>query len=140
MKIFSYLCDVIKRKIKECKRCQKPSVIFGQGLCSFCYRIVNSRALKRTPIKKRSRKYTKHVKEYSSLRQQYLLDNPCCAVRLPNCSYGDTDQLTIHHMKGRGKYFLDTSTWLTVCMSCHRYVEDHPEQAKANGWSRSRLD
>lgn len=131
---------MIRHKIKICKTCEKPSVIFGHGLCSSCYRKANSRHLKRSPIKKRSTKYTKHLKEYSALRKQFLTDNPCCAVRLPHCSYGDPEQLTVHHTKGRGKYFLDISTWLSVCMSCHRYIEDHPEQAKANGWSKSRLD
>lgn len=60
-------------------------------------------------------------------------------VRLPDCTHCDPELLTVHHKRGRGPYLLDTTTWLAACMSCHRYIEDHPEIAKENGWSESRM-
>jgi hypothetical protein len=41
-------------------------------------------------------------------------------------------------MKGRGKYHLDTSTWLSVCRNCHDWIEKNPEEAKELGYSQSR--
>lgn len=45
----------------------------------------------------------------------------------------------VHHMRGRGKYLLDESTWKALCRSCHSAVENHPEMAVKNGLSSSRL-
>jgi predicted HNH restriction endonuclease len=45
----------------------------------------------------------------------------------------------VHHKKGRGKYHLDTSTWLPVCRNCHEWIETHPEDAKELGYSETRI-
>ena len=42
--------------------------------------------------------------------------------------------------KGRGKYLLDTSTWLSVCRNCHNWIETHPEDAKELGFSISKTE
>jgi len=42
-------------------------------------------------------------------------------------------------MKGRGKYHLDTTTWLSVCRSCHMWIEENPDAAEQFGYTLSRL-
>jgi hypothetical protein len=58
---------------------------------------------------------------------------------IPNDSF-DSEGIQIHHKKGRiGHLLWNTKYFLAVCPNCHRYIEDHPEQARSNGWSLSRL-
>ena len=82
-----------------------------------------------------SKKMVKTNSEYSKLRKIHLNKHPMCQAKVFNCSLRSTD---IHHTKGRGKYHLDTSTWLSVCRSCHNWIETHPEEAKELGYSHSR--
>ena len=76
-------------------------------------------------------------REYSKLRREFLLDKSVCRANIYRCSVQATD---IHHMKGRGKYHLDISTWLPVRRSCHTYIEEHPEEAIELGFSQKRND
>jgi hypothetical protein len=73
--------------------------------------------------------------DYSKLRKIHLDKLPMCQAKVFNCTLRSTD---IHHMKGRGKYHLDTSTWLSVCRNCHDWIEKNPEEAKELGYSQSR--
>lgn len=75
--------------------------------------------------------------EYSKLRKVFFDKHPMCQAKIHNCSLKSTD---VHHMKGRGKYHLDTSTWLSVCRSCHNWIENNPEDAKDLGFSMTRVD
>lgn len=76
-------------------------------------------------------------KEYFKLVEQFKKDNPECKAKVNgNCTKITDDP---HHRKGRGEYLLDVSTWLPVCRNCHIYIENHPKEAKAKGWSESRL-
>lgn len=58
-----------------------------------------------------------------------------CQAKIHKCSLSSTD---VHHMRGRGKYHLDTTTWLSVCRNCHTFIELNPEDAKELGFSISR--
>ncbi len=75
-------------------------------------------------------------REYSKLRKQFLSERSVCRAKIHNCSIQATD---VHHMKGRGKYHLDTTTWLPVCRNCHMWIETNPEDAKELGYSISRV-
>ena len=86
-------------------------------------------------LNKASKKMVKTNSEYSKLRKTYLEKYPMCHAKVYNCFLKSTD---IHHMKGRGKYHLDTSTWLSVCRSCHDWIEKHPDEAKELGYSDTR--
>jgi len=59
-----------------------------------------------------------------------------CQAKTHVCTLKSTD---VHHMKGRGKYLNDTSTWLSVCRTCHEWIENNPKDAKELGYSISRL-
>jgi hypothetical protein len=73
---------------------------------------------------------------YTKLRKQQLNKYPVCQANIYNCTIKSTD---IHHMQGRGKYYLDISTWLCVCRNCHVWITEHPEDAKELNLSKSRL-
>ena len=45
----------------------------------------------------------------------------------------------IHHKKGRGKYHNDVNTWLSVCRSCHNWIELNPIEAEELGLSIKRI-
>ena len=84
------------------------------------------------------------MKEYRKLRLKYLSkpSNKYCKAKIPGVCMGRQVQgieLTIHHKKGRGRYLLDTNTWLPCCMMCHRYIEENPDFAKELGFSEDRL-
>lgn len=40
----------------------------------------------------------------------------------------------VHHMKRRGKYFLDTSSWLAVSRQAHDWIHLNPKEATEMGW------
>lgn len=71
--------------------------------------------------------------EYNKLRLEYLEAHPVCEVR--TCNIWATD---IHHTRGRGKYLLDTKTWLAVCRHCHKKITDYSAWAIENGYSYKR--
>lgn len=87
-------------------------------------------------IRKRSEKRIELDKKYSIARTEHLEENPNCKVQHEECSFEATD---IHHSKGRGKYYIDKNTFVSVCRSCHTWIETHPYQAKQLGFSQSRL-
>jgi len=74
--------------------------------------------------------------EYSKLRKTYLDEHPMCEANICNCTLKSTD---IHHKKGRGKYHLDISTWLSVCRNCHIWITNNKKEAVELGLSISRL-
>lgn len=86
-------------------------------------------------LKKVSKKMAKTNSEYSKLRLEYLYKYPMCQAKIFECTLKATD---IHHKQGRGKYHLDTSTWLSVCRNCHNYIEHHPKEAKELGYTSTR--
>lgn len=75
--------------------------------------------------------------EYSKRRAAFLVVHSKCQAKLVGCTGDATD---VHHKAGRGENHLVISTWLAVCRSCHRYIEEHPVEAKELGLSESRLN
>ena len=86
-------------------------------------------------IRKVSAKLSKANSEYSKIRKVYLTKHPVCHAKIHQCSLHATD---VHHKKGRGKYHLDTTTWLPVCRNCHNWIETNPADAIELGFSDSR--
>ncbi len=39
----------------------------------------------------------------------------------------------VHHVKGRGKFYLDESTWMAVSRESHRWIHNHPKEARELG-------
>ena len=86
-------------------------------------------------MRKVSKKLEQQQKEYSKLRKTWLTNHPMCQAKIHNCLLSSTD---VHHKKGRDKYHLDTTTWLSVCRNCHMWIETNPTDAKELGFSESR--
>ncbi|MHA4844460.1 hypothetical protein ACX0G7_09860 [Flavitalea antarctica] len=88
------------------------------------------------PINKVSKRQAGLLAEYNRKLIPFKKKNPTCKATLTGCSHKTTD---VHHMKGRGKYLLDVSTWLPTCRNCHCTIEQDPALAKSLGLSYSRL-
>ena len=93
--------------------------------------------MKRTPLRKRSKKRSRQEAEYSKLRLLYLDRHPFCQAKLPGCGLKATE---IHHKKGRvDKDLTDNTEWMSVCRSCHQYIETHPVEATELGFRKSKM-
>lgn len=92
---------------------------------------------KRKPIPRFSKKRSRENRKYSTLRKQFLSDNPECMAELEECTGVATE---VHHSRGRiGENLLNVGTWKAVCRTCHRAIEERPAMAKELGLSISRL-
>ena len=126
-------------KDKICDGCGEARVIWKnherQRFCRQCWLRTNP-----TKINAVSKKKKGEIASYTVLRKSFLSQssNSYCKAAVQGCTGKDKDKLTIHHMMGRGKFTLDTTTWVTLCMNCHRWVEEHPEKAKLLGLSQKR--
>lgn len=151
---------MIQPKEKICAGCGKPKYIWksvkGRKYCKECTYsgkieedtpnekifIKEKGFIKLKQIKKVSDKMTVKQKEYSLLRKQFLEkpENSTCAAKLPGICLGSFKQdLTVHHKKGRiGSNLLDTTTWISLCLSCHDWVETHPYEARQLGLSETK--
>ena len=85
--------------------------------------------LRRTPIRRVSKKRRMDVVAYSRKRAQFLALHPECQV--PECSQPSNE---VHHMKGRGRFYLAVSTWMACCPYHHRMIHQHPSWARAEGF------
>ncbi len=82
-------------------------------------------------MKRTSKKMDKIERSYSKLRKEFLLEHSMCQLRAVDCSLTATD---VHHKKGRGKYHLDTTTWMPLCRNCHSFIHEHIQEAKEYGF------
>ncbi len=80
----------------------------------------------RKPLNKMSPRRKKESKIYTKLRKQFLAENPVCQMKI-QCEGGRATE--VHHKKGRGKYYLDVSSWLATCFYCHQWENSHRNQA-----------
>jgi hypothetical protein len=134
-------------KLKKCAGCNLDKVIWknseGKKYCKDCWHsqeIIKSPSNKR-PIKPKSDKKDVLDVLYSKMRREFLNEpqNSTCRAKLPGCMGQFKENLTVHHTKGRGLYYLDRSTWIPLCLSCHEWVETHPKEAREMNLSQSKL-
>ena len=126
----------MQTKLKNCNGCNQPKVIWKshgkEKYCKECWYKIDA-PKKISPVSKKMRET---IDEYSKLRTAFLVIHSFCEAKLVGCSTKATD---VHHKAGRGDNHLKISTWLAVCRSCHRWIEEHPEEAKELGLSENRL-
>tara|TARA_R100000935_G_scaffold3572_3_gene9046 strand:+ start:8827 stop:9231 length:405 start_codon:yes stop_codon:yes gene_type:complete len=134
---------MIQQKRKLCNNCNTEQFIWkndkGNRYCKNCWyrsKEPSTKPLQRKPINKKSKKMLILDQAYTKLRKKFMEANTMCQAALPCCSGGSTD---VHHKKGRGEYYLVVSTWLSVCRTCHTYIEEHPQEAKELGLSTDRI-
>ena len=134
---------MIEKRKKLCNNCNTEQFIWkndkGSRYCKSCwYRSKEPAAkpLNKKRINPKSKKMQILDLAYSKLRRKFMEEKPMCEAALHCCNGGSTD---VHHKKGRGKYLLMVSTWLSVCRQCHNYIEEHPEEAIELGYSEKRI-
>lgn len=102
------------------------------------------------PIRKVAKKRVKLNSEYSKLRKNFLNSHPFCQWFILELGHsweyamGEFNYLRdsgiypesteIHHRKGRGKFLLDTSTWMAVGPEGHRRIHATPEESYAKSY------
>jgi len=135
-------------KLKKCSGCDADKVIWknheGNKYCKDCWYSKSYLTVKpsnRQPIKPKSDKRNVLDVMYSKLRKEFLdkPENATCRAKLPGCLNLFGQNLTVHHTKGRGKYYLDATTWIPLCLACHEWVETHPLEARELNLSGSKL-
>ena len=120
------------------KKCRNPecdnTFLPYKSTDKFCSLACFRRCSRSKSIKKVSDKRKIQNETYGQLRRIFLNkpENRIC----PITGRPTTD---VHHKKGRGKYFLDTSTWVALSREGHRKVEENPQWAYENGYSIKRL-
>ena len=125
-----------KKELKICRICHlSKSQLNDNGICGSCISRIEKNAQKQNkPIKKESDKMKALKKEYLKLREQFLKDNPKCAVTGKKAT-------EVHHMKGRtGKDLLDVSNFLPVSREAHIKIELNVSWAKEKGYSKDRTN
>ena len=139
----------MQAKKKLCVGCKSEQYIWknqsGNRYCKSCWHRIKGKVnsikpkpvLKKNtkPIKKVSSKMSAQLTIYNKLRKTFLEKYPLCQASLPGCSLQSTD---VHHMKGRGKYLNDPTTWLSVCRTCHNWIEENPIESEQLGFSNKK--
>jgi hypothetical protein len=134
-------------KLKKCAGCNLDKVIWknylGNKYCKSCWQSQETPKVpsNKKPIKPKSDKKDVLDVLYSKLRKEFLNkpENATCRAKLQGCLGMFKENLTVHHTKGRGRYYLDMTTWIPLCLSCHEWVETHPKEAREMNLSQSKL-
>lgn len=111
------------------------------GLCATHAREARKAAApKAKPTRRRIPKQSDEGKErmaiYNAIRSLFMVDKICeCCIT----DGIDTEATQVHHKKGRlGDLLYDIRHFMPVCAACHRYIEEHPNEAYWQGWSELR--
>ena len=94
-------------------------------------------SIKRSPISKVSAKRMKLNSQYLRLRLKFLAERSTCEAKVKCLGAQATE---VHHLRGRGEYFLRVDTWLPVCSNCHHWCHDNDAEARDKGLLLSRLE
>jgi hypothetical protein len=65
---------------------------------------------------------------YFKKKKEYLSTHTLCQV----CGYSVSHD--VHHIKGRGRFLCDESTFLGCCRWCHDFIENNKAWARKNGY------
>jgi hypothetical protein len=84
--------------------------------------------VKKSPLKRVSKKQQARLRIYYKLRADYLAQHPVCEV----C--GSNGSQDIHHKAGRGSRLNDTEHFVACCRQCHRWIHDNANEAREKGW------
>lgn len=92
----------------------------------------SSQPLRRTPLRRVSKTKSAEDRIYIARCRVVKAERTVC-----ECGCGASQATTfldVHHVAGRGANYLREETWIIVCRSCHRWIHEHPGQARAKGW------
>jgi len=84
--------------------------------------------MKRTPLRKVSKKYAPELRAYQKERKIFLEDKFC---EYPEGCVERADD--VHHSQGRGINLRKQSTWWALCRTHHDFVHQNPNIARTMG-------
>ncbi len=87
--------------------------------------------LKRTPLRRVSKKLAKGLRAYSKLRRDFLVDHPNCEITRDGCTHQSTQ---VHHGAGRGTNLNEIGTWFAICGNCHLWLHANARTARLLGF------
>jgi hypothetical protein len=88
--------------------------------------------MKKSPLRKTSKKRAKELRAYAKLRKTMLV-NAFCEFSSDHTPCGSRAE-ELHHIRGRiGHLLNDRNNILLVCREHHRFIHDHGKQARALG-------
>ena len=117
---------------KECNKDDCTNPIFGKGFCKWHQFL---REDKKKPkkkvftIKPISDKMAAKYKEYRSVRDIHMAENPICEFK--GCTKVSQD---LHHKAGRGKFMCDKNTFMAICRKHHTWIHEHPKESRELGY------
>lgn len=85
--------------------------------------------IRRSPLRRVSKKHAKELRTYSKLRKTFLEEHTTC--QYPGCSSPAQD---LHHKKGRGKYLNDATHFMAICRYHHDMIHRNPAIARFGGY------
>lgn len=94
--------------------------------------------MKKSPLKKRSRKKAKSDRELAKLKKQLMKEcDGVCELRIPGiCTWYAVDP---HHLKLQSQGGEHTRENVRMCCRlCHEYCQTHVEESLVNGWMKRR--
>lgn len=92
--------------------------------------------MKRTPIRRVSKKQARINREWSKLSRQSIDNvNGMCCIRIPGICAGRAEGC--HHFKPRGRGGSNKTRRIPACEPCHRFCHDNPKWAAENGLMES---
>jgi len=104
--------------------------VFGGGYCKFHQYLREDKQhkpLKRTPVRKVSKKRSKENAFYLKKRMEFLIGKTCPITGRPATE--------IHHMDGREhSRLIDEKNWLAVTREGHQKIHLNPQWARKNGY------
>lgn len=114
-------------------RCRTDTHDVNTLKCQLCgkLKVTRKKHSVSRPIKKQSDKRKKEGKEYSKLRAEFFTSNPLCQADLMGCTRQATE---IHHKARRGVFYLDHTTFMACCSTCHEWIERNGEESKRMGF------
>lgn len=89
--------------------------------------------MKRSPMRRVSRRKQGSYMEYIKLRLKYLTEHPkceCCGIR---------QATELHHKRGRGIYLCEVKWFMATCSTCHHSIETNREWAMNRGYRIDRI-
>lgn len=86
--------------------------------------------MKRTPIRRVSKKQAKRLREYRKIKETTLSHNVFC--EFPDCH---KRAFHVHHVHGRsGENLCNTATWMLLCPEHHIWIHSNPNEARKKGY------
>lgn len=87
-----------------------------------------------SPLRRVSTKRAKLLRAYTAIRKDFLSRRWLCEPCHFNGRYG-IFSTEVHHRRGRiGSMLVNEAYFLPVCRECHRWIHDHPSEARMKGY------